>query len=105
MAHKPCTTDINDYDCLIVCCPVWASRTPPGLNQYLEGVRKCSGKKFAALVTMGGNGNRDSHHPDPLNALEGKGMEFVDKWSMDGDAQKSGEWETKIQEFAEKFQG
>lgn len=99
---KPCTTDINDYDCLIVCCPIWASRTTPGLNQYLEELKNVSGKKCAALVTMGGDGSEIAT-TQIRNALEGKQMEFVDKLVIGGNAQKSGEWKTMTQQFGEKF--
>lgn len=100
---KPCITDINDYDCLIVCCPVWASRVPPGVNQYLSELVNCDGKKFASFVTMGGNGNQiaNTHIADDL---ETKGMEFVTKLKITGDDQKSGNWEKQIQEFGQYFQ-
>lgn len=99
---KPCTTDVSDYDCLIVCCPIWASRTTPGLNQYLEELENVSGKKCAALVTMGGDGSEIAT-TQIRNALEDKGMEFIDKLVIGGNAQKSGEWEAMTQEFGEKF--
>jgi flavodoxin len=99
---KPCTTDIADYDCLIVCCPVWASRTPPGVNQYLEELKNVSGKKCAALVTMGGDGSQIAT-TQIRNALEAKGMEVIDQTAIGGSAQKSGEWEAMVQDFAKKF--
>ena len=100
---NPCTTDINDYDCLIVCCPVWASRVPPGVNQYLEELKNISGTKCAALVTMGGDGNQIATMQIREN-LESQGMEFIDKMAIGGKAQKNGEWETMVQDFARKFQ-
>jgi flavodoxin len=99
---NPCTIDIADYDCLIVCCPVWASRTPPGVNQYLEDIKNVSGKKCATLVTMGGDGSQIAT-VQIRNALEAKGMEFLDKISIGGKPQKSGEWEGMVQDFALKF--
>lgn len=99
---KPCTTDINDYDCLIVSCPIWASRTPTGVNQYLEELENTSGKKCAALVTMGGNGSQIAT-TQIRNTLEDKGMEFIDKLVIGKTAQESGGWEAMTQEFAEKF--
>ncbi|MCC7550148.1 MAG: NAD(P)H-dependent oxidoreductase [Methanobacterium sp.] len=99
---KPCTTDIDDYDCLIVCCPVWASRTPSGVNQYLEELENVSGKKCAALVTMGGDGSQIAT-TQIMNALEAEGMEFMESLIIGGSAQKSGEWENMVQDFAGKF--
>lgn len=99
---KPCITDVSVYDCLIVCCPVWAGRTPSGVNQYLEEVLNTSGKKFAALVTMGGEGNQMAT-TQIHNALEAKGMEFIAKTAIGGKAQKSGEWEKMVQDFGGKF--
>lgn len=99
---KPCTTDIDDYDCLIVCCPVWASRVPPGVNQYLSELENVSGKKFASFVTMGGNGNQIAT-TQITSQLESREMEFVTTLQITGDDQKSGEWEIKLQEFAQYF--
>ncbi|NYB52040.1 MAG: flavodoxin [Methanobacteriaceae archaeon] len=99
---KPCTTDISHYDCLIVCCPVWASRTPPGVNQYLEEVQNVSGKKCAALVTMGGDGSQIAT-TQIREALEAKGMEFTIKMSIGGSPQKSGAWEGMVKDFAGKL--
>lgn len=99
---NPCITDITDYDCLIVCCPVWASRTPPGVNQYLEKLENVSGKKCASMVTMGGDGNQIATIQIREN-LEAQGMEFIDKLAIGGKAQKSGEWEAMVQDFAQKF--
>jgi len=99
---KPCTTDISDYDCLIICSPIWASRTTPGVIQYLEELGNTSGKKFAVLVTMGGDGSEVATI-QLRNGLEAKGMEFVDKLVINGSAQKSGEWEAMTKNFAQKF--
>ena len=99
---KPCTTDIDDYDCLIVCCPIWAGRTTPGVIQYLDELVNTSGKKFAVLVTMGGDGNQLATI-QIRNGLEAKEMEFIDKLIIGGSAQKSGEWETMTKEFAQKL--
>ena len=41
---KPCTTDIKEYDALVVCCPVWAGKSPAGLNQYLDELENIEGK-------------------------------------------------------------
>lgn len=99
---KPCATDISDYDCLIVSCPIWASRMPPVIKQYLSEVQNVEGKKFASLVTMGGNGNQIAT-TQISTALEAKGMEYLAKCSINGDDQKSGNWQTKIEEFAQYF--
>ncbi|HOI40164.1 MAG TPA: NAD(P)H-dependent oxidoreductase [Methanobacterium sp.] len=99
---KPCITDIDDYDCLIVCSPIWAGRTTPGVIQYLEELENTSGKKFAVLVTMGGDGS-ELATIQLRNGLEAKGMEFVDKLVINGSAQKSGEWEAITKNFAQKF--
>lgn len=100
---KPCTTDVSDYDCLIVCSPVWAGRTTPGVNQYLEELKNVSGKKYAVLVTMGGDGSQIAAR-QIRDALESKGMEFMGQISIGGKAQKSGEWENMTNDFARKFQ-
>ncbi len=99
---KPCITDISDYDCLIVCSPVWAGRPTPGVNQYLEELENVSGKKCAVLVTMGGDGSQMAIR-QIRDVLEGKGMEFIGQMVIGGQAQKSGEWESMTNDFAAKF--
>jgi len=99
---KPCITDISEYDCLIVCSPVWAGRATPGVNQYLEELENVSGKKCAALVTMGGDGSQVATIKI-REALEEQGMDFIGKLVIRGKDQKSGEWEGKTQEFAQYF--
>jgi hypothetical protein len=51
---------------------------------------------------MGGDGNQLATI-QIQNGLEAKGMEFIDKLVIKGSAQKSGEWETLTQEFAQKI--
>jgi flavodoxin len=99
---KPCTTDLSDYDFLVVCSPVWASRTPPAVNQYLAELENVAGKKFAALVTMGGNGSQIATTQITM-ALESQGMEFVDELQLTGNELKSGEWSVQVEEFAKNF--
>ncbi len=99
---KQCTTDISDYDCLIVCSPIWAGRTTPGVIKYLEELKNTSGKKFGIMVTMGGDGN-ELATIQLRNGLEAKGMKFVAKLIIKGSAQKSGEWESMTQDFAQNF--
>jgi hypothetical protein len=68
----------------------------------LEELENTSGKKCAALVTMGGNGSQIAT-TQIRNTLEDKGMEFIDKLVIGKTAQESGGWEAMTQEFAEKF--
>lgn len=60
---KPCTTDMKDYDLLIVCSPVWASSTPAAINEYVARLENCDGKKYAIMITYAGVGaNRVESH-------------------------------------------
>ncbi len=60
---KPCTTDMKDYDMLILCGSVWASSTPPAVNEYMARLDNCDGKRYAILITYGGVGaNRVESH-------------------------------------------
>ena len=99
---KPCINDISNYDCLIVCSPVWAGRPTPGINQDLEELENVSGKKCAVLVTMGGDGSQNATQ-QIRDALESKGMELMGQMVIGGKAQKSGEWESMTNDFARKF--
>ncbi|WP_052374396.1 flavodoxin [Methanobacterium sp. SMA-27] len=46
---KNCTTDLMNYDGLILCCPVWAGRTPAAINQYLYELKNVKDKQFAVF--------------------------------------------------------
>jgi flavodoxin len=51
---KPCQTDLMSYQGLVLCCPVWGSRTPAAINQYLVEIKNVKGKQFGVFVTSGG---------------------------------------------------
>ncbi|MEN6330021.1 MAG: flavodoxin [Methanobacteriaceae archaeon] len=99
---EDCVTDLSDYDSLLLCCPVWAGRVPPGVNQYLTQLKNVMGKKLAVMVTMGGNGN-EMATSQIKTALEVRGMEFIGNLKITGNDQKSGEWVAKAEEFRQYF--
>ncbi|MDD1763280.1 MAG: flavodoxin [Methanobacteriaceae archaeon] len=99
---EECITDLSEYDCLLVCCPIWAGRTPPGVNQYLNELENVEGKKLAILVTMGGSGNEIATS-QIKTALEVRGMEFVEKLKIIGNDLKSGDWVAKSEDFRQYF--
>ena len=99
---RDCITDMTEYDCLLLCCPVWAGRVPPGVNQFLSQLENVKGKKLAILVTMGGDGNQGATEQIKI-ALDVQGMEFVEKLIITGKDQKSGEWAAKAEEFSQYF--
>jgi flavodoxin len=99
---KECETDLNDFDCLIVCSPVWAGRIPPGVREFLSQVKNVEGKKCAALVTMGGNG-KEGATTQIMFELENKGMINMGICKITGADQKSGSWSEKVDEFLEIF--
>lgn len=101
-AIEDCITNLSDYDCLLLCCPVWMGRAPPGVNQYLSQLENVKGKKLAILITMGGNGNQIATQ-QIKTALEVQGMEFVEQLKITGKDQKSGQWMTKAEEFSQYF--
>ncbi|KAF5062708.1 NADPH-dependent FMN reductase [anaerobic digester metagenome] len=102
-AIKPCTTDMSDYDALVVCCPVWAGKSPAGLNQYLDELQNVEGKKLGAFVTMGGNGNQKATI-QIREALAERGMEFLGQMKISGKDLKSGNYNEMVETFAKKFQ-
>ena len=52
---NPCKTDLAEYESLILCCPVWAGKTPSAINQNLSKLQNFKGKKFGIFVTSRGN--------------------------------------------------
>jgi flavodoxin len=100
---KPCITDMNDYDALVVCCPIWAGKSPAGLNQYLDELQNVEGKKLGAFVTMGGNGNQKATM-QIREALSERGMEFLGQMKIASKDLKSGTYTEMVETFAKKFQ-
>jgi len=95
---KPCISDITDYDLLVVCSPVWSGRTPPGVNQYMDELQNVEGKKFAVLVTMGGNPGQLA--PTQIkNSLTDKEMEFVTEIGIKQESVQSGEYVAMLDDF------
>ena len=75
-AIKPCPTDLTGIDGLIIATPVWASKVPPYVNEYLGGVSGGEGKPFHVIAEMGGRGSEGTIAA-VRNELEKKGMRFV----------------------------
>ncbi len=73
---KDCKTDLMQYDSLILCCPVWAGRTPPAINQYLDDLKNLKDKKFAVFVTSGGSG-KEKATIKMREFLDFQGMQFL----------------------------
>jgi len=76
VAIKDCKTDLMQYDALILCCPVWAGRTPPAINQYLNELKNLKDKKFAVFVTSGGTG-KEKATLTMREYLDIQGMQFL----------------------------
>lgn len=73
---KPCMYDLSNYDALVVCCPVWANRTPAAVNEYLSMVKHAKDKKFAILITAG-SGRRQKATIYIREYLTSAGMNFI----------------------------
>jgi len=57
---KPCQTDLMNYDNLILCCPVWAGKTPVAINQYMYELKNIKGREFGVFVTSGGSRSQNA---------------------------------------------
>lgn len=99
---KECITDLANYDCLLLCCPIWAGRTPPSVNQYLSELKNVKDKKLAIMVTMGSDGNQIAT-AQIKTALEVQGMKLVKQLKIKGSDQESGNWQPKLKEFTQYF--
>jgi multimeric flavodoxin WrbA len=75
-AIKPCPTDLTGIDGLIIATPVWASKVPSYVNEYLAEVHGGEGKPFHVIAEMGGRGSEGTIAA-VRKELEKKGMRFV----------------------------
>ena len=73
---KPCQTDLMSYHGFVLCCPVWAGRTPAAINQYLEEIKNVKGKQFGVFVTSGGKRPQKATI-QMREYLDREGMQFI----------------------------
>jgi len=96
-AIKPCRTDMNNYDLLIICCPTWSKSPPPVINGYIAELLHVEGKKLAVAVTMGSSGG-DRVVSRIRHTLENKGMWFMEGMVLrTGDVQNGGYFQSADQ--------
>lgn len=96
---KPCKTDLNDYDAVIIGSPVWAGSTPPAVNQYIDELKGCESKRFAILLTYGSSGqNRVS--AQIMEMLQKKKMSFIDALWLTQDDVQADNYLEKVKELA-----
>lgn len=90
------------YDSLILCCPVWAGRTPPAINQYLSDLKNVKDKYFGIFITSSGNRSQKATVQMREN-LDLQGMKFLGQMRLiakDVDKENYGEI---FNIFADKF--
>jgi multimeric flavodoxin WrbA len=100
---KPCINDVSNYDCLIICSPVWALKTPAAINEYLSMIKHAKDKSFAVLVTAGGDKKENTtvyireYHTE-------EGMNFLGQIKILSDEVKKETYKEKLDLFSKKFQ-
>jgi flavorubredoxin len=73
---KPVKEDLSDIDVLVLASPVWAGKVPPYVNEYINRMSMCEGKRCYVLVEMGSSG-ADSAIRHLKERLENKGMKLA----------------------------
>jgi flavodoxin len=99
---KPCQTDLNGYDLLVLCGPVWCYSPPAGINGYISLLQNANGKKCAVVLTMGGGGDRRTSGMMRKD-LEKKGMQFVDSMAVIEAVVDGGQYRAAVSQFAAKL--
>ncbi len=96
---KPCTTDVKDYDLIVFSCPVFAGTAPAGMNEYLAQLKNYPGKKYAILLTAGGEGAQKASIKikEKMDAEKGQFLGMLKVIRKDFE---TGDFEKKVQEFA-----
>lgn len=99
---KPCKNDLSNYDCLILCSPVWAGKTPAAVNEYLSMVKHAKDKSFGVLVTAGGN-RKENTTVYIREYLIGEGMNFLGQIKILSDEIDKDTYHEKLDLFSRKF--
>jgi len=99
---EPCKTDLMQYDGLILCCPVWAGKTPAAINQYLSELKNIKGKKFGVFVTSSGNKSQKATL-QMREYLDNEGMKFLGQIRLLSKDIDNGEYGEIFDFFTKKF--
>ena len=100
---KQCITDLRNYDTLIVCCPVWAGRTPTAVNEYLSLLKNAKDNNFAVLVTAGSDKNQKATIYIREYISE-QGMKFMGQILILAEDVKKDDFSDKLDIFIKRFQ-
>lgn len=99
---EPCKTNLMDYDGLILCCPVWAGKTPSAINQYLSELININGKKFGVFVTSSGNRSQKATL-QMREYLDNQGMKFLGQMRLLTKDVENGDYGEIFEFFTKKF--
>lgn len=99
---KPCKNDLMQYDGLILCCPVWAGKTPGAINQYLSELKNIKGKQFGVFVTSSGNRSQKATL-QMREYLDNQGMKFLGQMRLLSKDVENNEYGEIFDFFAKKF--
>ncbi len=100
---KQCTSDLRNYDTLIVCCPVWAGRTPAAVNEYLSLLKNAKDNNFAVLVTAGSDKNQKATIYI-REYLSEQGMKFMGQILILAEDVQKDDFSDKLDIFIKRFQ-
>ncbi|MCE5214658.1 MAG: flavodoxin [Methanobacterium sp.] len=100
---KSCINDLRNYDTLIVCCPIWAGRTPAAINEYLSLIKNAKDSNFAVLVTAGSD-KKQKATIYIREYLSGQGMNFLGQILILAEDVKKDNFQDKLDIFMKRFQ-
>ena len=99
---KPCKTDLDEIDHLVVATPVWTGRPTPYINKYLSLLTNTQDKTFSVLVEMGSRGDEKTIEKI-RNTMEKKGMRFVSSAVTVEKDVDAGEFDNTVSNLAESI--
>jgi flavodoxin len=99
---EPCQTDLMNYEGLVLCCPVWAGKTPAAINQYLSELKNLKGKQFGVFITSGGNRSQKATM-QMREYLDSQEMQFLGQMRIVTDDVKKDSYGEIFDMFAKKF--
>lgn len=99
---RPCIYDLRNYDTLIVCCPVWASRTPAAINEYLSMLKNAKDKNFSVLVSAGSSKSQNATIYI-REYLSNQGMKFMGQIMVKKGDVKKDNYKKNLDLFIKKF--
>lgn len=84
--------DVDSYDIILICSPVWAFAPTPAINTFLENISGLNGKRVIVLLTSGSGMGVKACFGHMKKLLKAKGASRIDEINIPDRKKKDGDF-------------